>query len=162
MKIILVYFLFAFGGSAMANGSSMAPEDFFNRVNYGNMEQLCSEFYAEDVEFQDPVGRVSGLTNLIKYYKHMYENVVSISFKPINNFVKGDERIFVWQMDLRHKRLRGGEPIVLDGISTFKYRDGKVIYHRDYFDLGEMIYENIPVFGTLIKWIKDKAHGESP
>jgi hypothetical protein len=32
-----------------------------------------------------------------------------------------------------------------------------VCYHRDYFDAGEMLYENLPVVGRVIRWIKDQA-----
>ncbi|MBM3418431.1 MAG: transcriptional regulator [Bacteroidetes bacterium] len=30
------------------------------------------------------------------------------------------------------------------------------MYHRDYFDLGEMVYEQIPVFGKIIKTMKSR------
>jgi hypothetical protein len=31
---------------------------------------------------------------------------------------------------------------------------GKVRYHRDYFDLGAMLYEHLPLLGSLVKTIK--------
>jgi len=38
-------------------------------------------------------------------------------------------------------------------MSHLKFADGKVISHRDYFDLGEMLYEHIPLLGGVIKSI---------
>jgi len=31
-----------------------------------------------------------------------------------------------------------------------------VTYHRDYFDLGALIYERVPVLGGLIRGIKGR------
>lgn len=144
----------------MAADSPMSIVEFFNKATYENMETVCKEFYSNDIKFIDPLGEINGIDELVKYYKNLYANIVSIKFDAINNFEKNDESVFVWQMHLEHKKVGGGEPIVLDGVSVFKYEDGKAIYHRDYFDLGAMIYENIPVLGALIKWIKKKAHGD--
>jgi hypothetical protein len=36
-------------------------------------------------------------------------------------------------------------------------QDNKVIYHRDYLDLGSMLYEQLPFIGKLISWLKVKA-----
>jgi hypothetical protein len=32
----------------------------------------------------------------------------------------------------------------------------KIIFHRDYFDAGAMLYEQIPLLGRVIKWVKQK------
>jgi hypothetical protein len=42
----------------------------------------------------------------------------------------------------------------VDGFSQISFEDNKVKHHRDYFDLGSMLYEQIPVLGLLIKKIK--------
>ncbi|HGP4674712.1 TPA: nuclear transport factor 2 family protein, partial [Vibrio cholerae O1] len=34
------------------------------------------------------------------------------------------------------------------------FAEGKVTYHRDYFDMGEMLYEQLPVLGQVIRAIK--------
>jgi limonene-1,2-epoxide hydrolase len=47
-----------------------------------------------------------------------------------------------------------GKPIAVDGITMLKIADDRVVYHRDYYDLGQMVYENIPLIGRLIKKIK--------
>ncbi len=59
-------------------------------------------------------------------------------------------------MHLSHKRLNGGKPITLDGNSviTLDPQTKQAIYHRDYFDLGEFIYEQVPVLGFVIRKLK--------
>ena len=58
----------------------------------------------------------------------------------------------------RMKSLNAGKPIAVDGVSVIKVggMQGKVIYHRDYFDMGAFIYEHIPLLGNVIKGIKAK------
>ena len=157
-KFTLLLLFWGFG--AFAGGDELSPAKFFNEMRFDNVERVCEEFYAENVVFEDPLGTIGGRKSLIGYYKHMYENLIEIEFKPISEMRNGDEGIFVWQMHLKHKTVGNGENIVVDGVSWFKYENGKVVYHRDYFDLGAMIYEKIPVLGSAIKWIKGKAHGK--
>jgi len=158
MKFLIFLFLFSQGGEAMADPKGMSISEFFNKATYENMDQVCREFYANDIEFIDPLGEVNGIDNIIKYYKNLYENVVSIKFETVNEFERGEESVFVWQMHLVHKKVGSGAPILVEGVSVFRFENGKAVYHRDYFDLGTMIYEKIPVLGSLIRWIKEKAH----
>jgi hypothetical protein len=35
------------------------------------------------------------------------------------------------------------------------------MFHRDYFDLGEFVYERIPVLNSVVKFIKNRMKGGS-
>ena len=61
------------------------------------------------------------------------------------------------QHDAQHKQLNGQKPIEVQGHSHLKMLDGQVVYHRDYLDIGSMLYEHIPVLGCAIKSIKKRA-----
>lgn len=158
-KLAMILPLVFLTPNLMAEEQPLTVAEFFNQASFENMEEICDKFYHKDIVFEDPLGRVEGMEAMVKYYKNLYQNVISIKFNPISEFVRGDEQVFVWKMDLKHKTVGDGEPILMDGVSVLKYKDGKVIYHRDYFDLGVMLYENIPVLGSIIRWIKRKAHG---
>ena len=57
--------------------------------------------------------------------------------------------------------LNNGEEVTLEGNSYIKFNENNlVIYHRDYFDMGEFIYEHIPVLGWTLKKIKNKLRGD--
>jgi hypothetical protein len=55
-------------------------------------------------------------------------------------------------------KLNGGEPIAIEGNSIIKFGgpEDKVVYHRDYFDVGAMVYEHIPVLGWGVRTVKEK------
>mgnify|MGYP001788744818 CR=1 FL=1 len=65
---------------------------------------------------------------------------------------------------MRAPSLNSGREITVDGVSliTFGGREGKVISHRDYFDMGEFIYERVPILSTVIRIIKNKMSGNEP
>lgn len=121
---------------------------------------LIDEFYDQNVEFIDPIGKIKGSKKIKHYYQELYKNVKSIRF-DFSDFVEsGDTIVGVWKMTFITPKLNGGDPIVVDGNSVIKFKNGKAVYHRDFFDMGEFIYENIPVVGFLVKKIKQRLEVE--
>ncbi len=127
----------------------------YNDLNVNTLDQL-ENFYAETVEFHDPIGSINGLKNLKDYYREMYKNVKSISFE-FHDFIIQDQNVVAfWTMTYSANILNGGAPIKVPGTSHLKFDDlGKVVFHRDYFDVGTMVYEHVPVVGFVIRKIKD-------
>ena len=60
-------------------------------------------------------------------------------------------------MTYQHNKLNQGKSVTVAGSSYIKGEGDKVILHRDYLDLGAMIYEQLPLFGKLTKWVKAKV-----
>ncbi len=58
-------------------------------------------------------------------------------------------------MLLKHPRLNGGALVTVPGSTHLRFRD-KVVYHRDYFDAGAMLYEQLPLIGMVIRIIKGR------
>ncbi len=129
-------------------------ERAFNSFTGKNLDSLNS-FYASDVVFIDPVLEVRGLSRLKAYYSHAYENVKSIRFEFTDTIQEGSKVGASWIMHLQVTRLNGGKEYQVPGFSLFNFNeDGLVIFHRDYVDLGAMIYERLPLQGQIIRGIK--------
>lgn len=128
----------------------------FNELDKGNLNKL-SQVYSEDVQFQDPLGAVRGLDQLTHYFAGAYANAISCRFDFSEPVTHGATVAIPWVMHLRHKRIKRGREIMVDGISHLSIRDGKVCYHRDYFDAGQLLYENLPLVGRIIRFIKGYA-----
>ena len=129
-------------------------ETAFNGFNGKNLEVL-DEFYSKDVIFEDPLTHTEGLTNLKRYYQHAYKNVTSIEFVFVD-FVREEKTIAgTWEMRLRANGLNRGRAIKVKGMSHFKFNEQKLVcYHRDYLDIGSMVYEHLPLLGFIIRKIK--------
>jgi limonene-1,2-epoxide hydrolase len=142
--------------SAMHETRSQRIVEAFNGLSMDTMDQL-GDFYAQDVVFEDPLGRIEGLARLRAYYEGMYKNVQAIRFDFTNEVVQGDTHVAVWTMTMEVKGLNRGRPVVVDGNSVIRFdAESKVVYHRDYFDVGAMVYEHVPVVKTLVKAIKKR------
>jgi len=127
----------------------------FNEYN-GKNQEILDELYHPKVVFEDPITRVEGLDSLKKYYQHAYANVKSIRFDFINMIEAENTFTCEWDMHLQAKMLNFGKEIVVKGVSIliFDEKTSKIIRHRDYLDLGEMVYEQIPGIGSVIKILK--------
>lgn len=121
-----------------------------------NTVDLLDTVYQSDMVFQDPLHKIDGLNLFKAYCGNLYQNVKSCRFvfNSVERFNKG--AVLEWEMHLCHPKLNKGKSITVNGISLVRYND-KVYFHRDYFDLGAMLYEHIPLLGYLIKNIKSKV-----
>lgn len=147
-----------------ASGETMLQQEkikyVFNALRADNLH-ILDDFYAYDTEFVDPLGTHKGLNGVKSYYKNLYQNVKDIKFETKDLVSNGNSHVFVWRMILVADGLNGGSPVTLEGNSHIKFNDQNlVIYHRDYFDMGEFIYEHIPVLGWTLKKIKQKLRGQ--
>lgn len=117
---------------------------------------LLDEVYHQDVVFEDAAHRLEGWDALQKYFETLYANVKRCDFIIKEHQQVGDSGFLTWTMNLEHPKLQKGTQVQVNGVSHLKFHEGRVIYHRDYFDLGEMLYENLPVLGAVIKSIKQR------
>ena len=118
---------------------------------------LLADIYHPQVVFIDPIHQVEGLDNLSHYFENLYQNLSACSFQ-IEQVINDDVQAAVyWQMVYQHPKLNKGQPVTVFGNSHIQGKEDKVIYHRDYLDVGAMLYEQLPVFGKLTKWLKKRA-----
>ncbi len=130
--------------------------DAYQQLSVDNLSCL-NTVYHSDVEFQDPLHKLSGFDSLADYFTELYQNVSSCRFVVNQVMHKDDNAAIYWTMTYRHKQLNGGKSIVVQGHSLLKGQGNKVIYHRDYLDVGQMLYEHIPVLGGIIRWLKKRV-----
>lgn len=126
----------------------------YKRLNAENLD-LLDTIYAESIRFVDPAHEIVGLDRLRAYFGGLYANVASIDFDFRCEMRLGDAGYVQWRMTFSHRRLKGGRPIHVDGASYLQFDStDKVCFHRDYFDLGAMLYEQLPVLGTVVAALK--------
>ncbi len=129
--------------------------EVYQKLDKQNLH-LLEEIYHPDVVFEDAAHRLEGRAALSNYFRALYANVVRCDFVFDEQQQVGDVGFLTWKMELVHSKLQNGAPVLVNGASHLKFSQGQVIYHRDYFDLGEMLYENLPLLGSLIKIVKQR------
>lgn len=136
-----------------ANSTLKKVIQIYENLGAHSLDSLY-HLYTEDVYFEDPAHAIQGLKALTSYFEKLFSNVQRCQFRFHNSQCQEDKLFLCWTMTLQHSRLKKGQKIFVEGASLLKVRDGRVYYHRDYFDLGNMLYENIPILGGLVKQIK--------
>lgn len=133
-------------------------DDFISMYQQLNKDtlHLLTEVYSDEVIFQDPLHKVQGLENLTTYFANLYANVDFIEFNIKDVSSTHEQASVFWEMHYRHFKLNKGNLITVEGMSQLKF-SSKITSHRDYFDLGSMLYEQLPLLGHMIKLVKNKA-----
>lgn len=126
--------------------------DFYKAFDANSIGKL-NEVYSENVEFQDPARRIEGLQQLQNYFSDLLTHVHGCHFE-IGQIESTDALTVVqWKMHFIHDRLNKKRMISVDGVSIVSGSD-KIERHRDYFDLGELLYEHVPVIGSVVRFLK--------
>jgi steroid Delta-isomerase len=113
-----------------------------------------ADFYAEDAYFKDPFNEVHALLDIQAIFAKMFDSVQSPRFVITERIVGEAAVVLTWDFDFS---LRGA-PIRVRGASVLRFgADGRVTYHRDYWDAAEEFYEKLPVVGALMRWLKRRA-----
>ncbi|RHW75030.1 nuclear transport factor 2 family protein [Colwellia sp. RSH04] len=130
--------------------------NIYSQLSVDNLH-LLEKIYHEDIIFTDPMHSLQGFTELKQYFEHLYANLSACKFTIVQIITEGNQAAIYWQMRFCHKSLNKGKPIEVNGSSQIQGLNDKVTYHRDFVDLGEMLYENLPFIGRVIRLIKQRA-----
>lgn len=110
--------------------------------------------YSADVYFNDGFVELKGSDALARYLGRSASHTKTIKV-TIEEIVKTDDAVYVrWVMDFT---TTGGTNIVAPGISHLRFnQDGRITYHRDYWDAGSALAEFVPLAGPLLRAVKSR------
>jgi len=113
--------------------------------------------YTEEAFFQDPFNAVTGIDKVQHIFEHMFEVLLEPRFRIIDSVVQGDEAFFTWDFTFKMKSYKPHVDQAIHGSSYVRFApDGRVHYHRDYWDAANELYAKLPVIGTLMRWLAKK------
>ncbi len=129
---------------------------FFESITPESAARI-DEIYAPDAYFKDPFNEVRGAAAIRRIFEHMFVQVREPRFVVRDVVAQGAEAFLTWDFRFRIPRLGGREQVV-HGASHLKFGpDGRIQFHRDYWDVAEELYEKLPLLGTLMRWLKRRA-----
>ena len=130
---------------------------FYKDVKNPKLDSI-SDVYSADVKFKDPIHQVSGLAELHAYLSDMCTDVESGRFEFLDQLIGPDTAYIKWNMYFRHPKL-GKETHVVRGMSQIQFNE-RIYFHEDVYDMGQMIYEHVPVLGWAVKRLKNRLSAE--
>jgi ketosteroid isomerase-like protein len=130
--------------------------DFFQSISADSARTL-SLIYTDDVWFKDPFNEVQGLEQVSHIFTHMFEQVDAPRFVVTHSVLQDDQAFLTWDFLFRMRRFSDDEQCIRGATHVRFASDGRVAYHRDYWDAAEELYEKLPVVGSLMRWLKTRA-----
>lgn len=111
--------------------------------------------YSADACFRDPFNEVRGAAAIERIFTHMFDQLHEPRFVILDRAVDGDTAWLTWDLEYRLKeaqpirRIHGASQLRFDG-------DGRVCYHRDYWDAAGELYESLPLLGSVLRLIRGR------
>ena len=131
---------------------------FFETLTPQSVSRL-GEFYTEDAYFKDPFNEVRGLPEVQRIFAHMFDALHEPRFVITARVVDGEQCFLSWDFHFRFKKFKPEASQTIRGATHLKLAaDGRVRFHRDYWDAAEELYEKLPVVGGLMRWLKKRAN----
>ncbi len=133
-----------------------ALKTFYRNFSSASLDDI-GLVYSDDVVFCDPVQRVVGIHALHSYMSEMCANLRQCQFEYLDQLVGQYSAYIKWHMHFSHTRL-GNRMITVRGMTHIEF-DEKIHYHEDIYDLGQMLYEQLPLLGPATRMLKRRiAH----
>ena len=131
---------------------------YFENLTPQSLSRL-GEFYTEDAYFKDPFNEVRGLAEVQHIFEHMYVALDRPRFVITARVVDGDQCFLSWDFLFRFKKFRPEVTQTVRGTTHLRLApDGRIAFHRDYWDAAEELYEKLPLVGGLMRWLKKRAN----
>jgi hypothetical protein len=128
---------------------------FYQEANSSNLGRM-DRIYTQDIEFRDPLHTILGILALKSYMKNLYANSNCVEFEYTDEQRGENSATIAWYMKFSHSSLAGGKMIKLRGITQIRFTD-RIYYQEDFYDLGAMLYQHIPVLGAIVRFVNKRV-----
>jgi esterase/lipase superfamily enzyme len=126
-------------------------KDYFKVVHDSDLSRL-RDLYDEEIVFKDPVHEIRGLVELEDYFTSMCSDLSDCRFEYLDELISEDAAYVKWVMHFKHPKL-GNRLISVRGVSHLKIGD-KIEFQEDFYDMGAMLYEQLPLLGNVTRWLR--------
>jgi len=116
------------------------------------------QYMTDDIHFSDPFNDVNGINATRLIFDKMFCDLEDVVFDVTHAAVAEEDDSFAllcWQLDATVKN--SGKHLSISGMSRIYFAiDGRVREHIDHWDVSRQIYEQLPVLGPVLCWIRSR------
>lgn len=130
---------------------------FFGDLSTENIRENLRKTYADRLYFNDTLKEISDIDTLEHYLLDTAANVDSCTVTIHDVISKNGDYYFRWEMFIKFKKFRKGEVQPSIGMTHIRFdKDGRIVFHQDYWDAAANLFEKVPVVGWMIRKIKKR------
>ncbi|GAB2749727.1 nuclear transport factor 2 family protein [Melaminivora jejuensis] len=131
--------------------------EVYEHLSADGLSQL-QRCYAPDAHFRDPFNDVRGLPAITRVFVHMFETLEQPRFVVTGHLAQAGQAFLYWEFHFRLRRWRTHVAQCIQGATLVRFDEqGRVCWHRDYWDAAQGLYEQFPVLGGLMRWLRRSA-----
>ncbi|MGK5069760.1 nuclear transport factor 2 family protein [Janthinobacterium sp. RT4P48] len=126
---------------------------FYENLSLEGLAQLGA-VYAPEARFKDPFNEVAGHAAILAIFEHMFVQVDAPRFVVLDSMGQGEQAFLTWEFRFRMKRWVAGEQCIRGATHVRFDAQGRVVLHRDYWDVAEELYEKLPLLCGFMRLLR--------
>jgi len=127
---------------------------FYDELTPQSLARL-PDLYSVDAYFKDPFNEVRGTEAIQRIFTHMFQQVRAPRFVITGRVADANAAMLAWEFRYGVRWWGGGKTQLIRGVSHLQFdADGKVNYHRDYWDAAEELYMKLPILGGFMRGLR--------
>ena len=142
--------------TAAVRDAALRAKTFFESISPADVPRLGG-IYAEDAYFRDPFNEVTGLSGIARIFGAMFEHLDDVRFTILETVADPGGAMLTGNMTYRVRKWRPHETQTIHGATHLRFApDGRIAYHRDYWDAANELYAKLPLIGPVMRWLRRK------
>lgn len=142
-------------GSALERRAFDNVQRYFAGMTPASVREQTATVYAPGSYLNDTLVGIDGPARIETYFAHTIERARLLKVEFLERAPVGTDWYVRWRMTVAADGLNGGQPVVSYGVTHFRFDpQGRVLIHKDFWDAGTGLYEQLPVLGRLIGWVR--------
>lgn len=131
---------------------------YFTEMTAASVRKQTATVYAPGAYLNDTLVGISGVARIQAYFEHTMEDTRVLNVRFLDRAQSGIDYFVRWEMTVEHKSLAGGKPVLSYGVSQFRFdSEGRVLLHKDFWDSGTALYEQLPMLGGVVRRVRAAA-----
>lgn len=145
-------------GSDVQQAAFDRLQAYFTNMTAASVREQTTQVYAPDAYLNDTLVGIDGVARIEAYFGHTMQDTRVLNVRFIDRAQAGIDYFVRWEMTVEHGSLAGGEPILSYGVTQFRFdKEGRVLLHKDFWDAGTGLYEQLPVLGRVVRRVRAAA-----
>jgi len=124
---------------------------YFDKVTPASVREQTATVYAPESYLNDTLVGIDGADSIEAYFGHTVRNGALLKVEFLERAPVGIDWYVRWRMTVAVDGLNDGAPVITYGVSHFRFdAAGRVLLHKDFWDSGTGLYEQLPVLGSIV------------
>ena len=142
--------------AAAVRAAAVRAKAYFESILFFDDPRLGT-IYTEDAYFRDPFNEVTGVAEIARIFGAMFEHLDDVRFTILETVADDGGAMLTWDMSYRVRKWRPHQSQVIHGATHLRFAlDGRIAYHRDYWDAANELYAKLPLIGPVMRWLRRK------